>query len=110
MDAGLVACSGAADESGVRAKLAEDTVDPAIAQRLPRSGSEERRSVPGRPRPLVPPLGIVPELGRQLWSGGDQPRLAKLGLAYQQQAVLKLDIGQGQVQRFADAYPRTAEH
>ena len=93
MDAGLVACSGAADESGVLAKLAEDTVDPAIAQRLPRSGSEERRSVPGRPRPLVTPLGIVPELGRQLWSGGDQPRLAKLGLAYQQQAVLKLDIG-----------------
>jgi hypothetical protein len=55
-------------------------------------------------------VGIVPELGRQLGSSGDQPRLAELGLASQQQAVLKLDIGQGQVQRFADAAPRTAEH
>jgi hypothetical protein len=55
-------------------------------------------------------LGIGCQLSRQVRPGGYQARLAKLGVAHEQQTVLKLDISDRQGQRFTDAYPSAHEH
>jgi hypothetical protein len=55
-------------------------------------------------------LGIDLQLRGQVRPGGHQSRLAKLGVAHQQQTVFKLDISDRQGQRFTDAYPRAHEH
>jgi hypothetical protein len=110
METGLEASLVVADDSSTRTEAAEDAVDAAIAQRPPRSGRKECRGVPGRSRQAVALLGIGIQLGRQLWPGGDQPRLAKLRVAHQQQPVFELDIGHRQGQRFANAHPGANEH
>jgi len=55
-------------------------------------------------------LGIGIQLCRQVRPGGHQSRLAKLGVAYQQHTVRKLDISYRQGQCFTDAYPSAHEH
>jgi hypothetical protein len=55
-------------------------------------------------------LGIGIQLRRQVRPGGHQSRLAKLGVAHEQQTVFKLDISDSQGQRFTDAYPSAHEH
>jgi hypothetical protein len=110
METGLGTRPGVADDAGARPELAEHMIDAAIAQRPPRPRRKECGGVPSRLRQTAALVGVVMELRRQLRSCGDPPRLAKLALAHQQYAVRKLDVSQGQGQRFADAHSSAIEH